>query len=186
LPFEGNANDGSKSPIVGVVTGVTYVPGRVGKAASFTNASIIFPHAPKLDMTAFTVEMFISPASLPGVDARAGLLDSDARLGVFLRATQVECHGSNNTVFAINLPSFSPSAFHHVACVEDGANLTGYLDGVQVGSIACGFPIINTSGVTLGQNDPSGDVYSGVIDELRIFSVARSPTEIAAAAARTK
>ncbi len=73
--------------------------------------------------------------------------------------------------------------WHHVAGTYDGATMRLYVDGQLVAEQAGSIVIADaaTSGLYVGgsQNNP-GRVFAGVIDEIRVWSVARTPAEIQA------
>ncbi|GAB3876197.1 hypothetical protein GCM10028824_33470 [Hymenobacter segetis] len=77
--------------------------------------------------------------------------------------------------------------WHHVAATFDGTTRTIYLDGVAVGSdTPGGHTVPSPSNLRIGcTNDPSSganyEYFNGSIDEVRIWSVARSAAEIKAA-----
>lgn len=76
--------------------------------------------------------------------------------------------------------------YHHVACVVDPSlsSLFLYIDGVlaPVNTISTGgfptFPITNR--FVLGQNNGSASFYTGLLDDVRIWDIARTQTQIQA------
>ena len=100
----------------------------------------------------------------------------------------------NNGQLSFNLGSgswhelLSPTAamttgtFHHVAGTYDGATMRLYIDGTEVASTPAAFSIADASvNLLLGnsQGNP-GRVFHGVLDEVRIWNVARSGDQIRA------
>ena len=70
----------------------------------------------------------------------------------------------------------------HLACVFDGTKILLYVNGVQV-DMDNGHPQQSASGSeAVGGNAPSGTPFIGAIDSLRVFKVARTAEQIAAAA----
>ena len=71
--------------------------------------------------------------------------------------------------------------WHHIAVTwKQGGNFTSYLDGVQVASRAVGaaaLPVAN-SGMTLGSLVGVTEFTNGNLDEVRVFNVALSQTQI--------
>ncbi len=128
---------------------------------------------------AITIELFMRPDELP-MTGRAGLLDDDGQYGLFLEPTgSLRC---TTAVAAVNTPAgtFTAGAWHHVACSYDGAMIRLYVDGVMrvagpgTGLLGTG----STIGMAIGHNAPTGDNFVGAIDGLRIWSSARSASEI--------
>ena len=82
---------------------VTWQDGRVGQGATFATGGIEFPYAAKLDLDALTMEAFVSPKTLPADAVRMGILDSDARFGLFLIGTKLSCIGAGGTPSALSV-----------------------------------------------------------------------------------
>jgi uncharacterized repeat protein (TIGR01451 family) len=66
-------------------------------------------------------------------------------------------------------------AWHHLALVSSGSSLSLRLDGAEIGTVPGGPGTAAVDSVTLGEG------YVGAIDEVRIWSTARSQAELAAA-----
>ena len=70
----------------------------------------------------------------------------------------------------------SAHEWHHVALVYDGNTVAYYLDGCREasGDLKGRMLLVDTP-VAIGQNGRNGEHYEGMMDEVRISSVARSP-----------
>jgi len=173
--------------------------GRVGDGGGFGASTVLhFPEDSRLDLdAAWSFEMFVKLDALPdpeNPDQRVGVLDNDGQYSLFIRSRDPE----NARAFAYcnaQATVFSEVAievgdWHHLACVQDRGTLSIYVDGAMT-------PIGNTTpiasgvrnGTTVGQNGDGDastvdDPLIGTIDELRVWNVARSADQIAAAAAR--
>ncbi len=182
MPFEGNTLDGSGNPFLGAASNVAFVPGAVGQAGSFSSSSVIFPYHPRLDVDAVTIEAFVRPLEEPKPGMRMGILDSDARFGIFLMPSGMfQC----NATAVFPFPRPAAPARMHLACTGDGMTVKAYVNGILVGMTAAAGPLAKTAaGMSVGMNSPSGDPLLGSIDELRVWSRVRTDAEIAAAAAR--
>ena len=82
-------------------------------------------------------------------------------------------------------PAASPVAANqwtYLAVTADGKNLTVYVNGKQAAQAAATLPALNAA-ATIGADAtgaPAGfAAYSGVLDELRLSKIARSPAAIA-------
>lgn len=72
--------------------------------------------------------------------------------------------------------------WHHIAIVRDQTNLDQiiYIDGVEEVNV----PLIQTGTIStiaplnIGWSDPFGRYLKGIVDEVRIWNVARSASEI--------
>lgn len=76
--------------------------------------------------------------------------------------------------------------WHHVAASWDGTELSLYVDGQldNTASYSAGSVVANSDPVTIGgRNDGNGDDYSGLMDDVRIYTRALSANEIASMAA---
>ena len=179
--LDGSTSDRSGSALSPMAANVTFVPGRVGMAAHFdATTSLDIPETAALDVPAVTIEAWIR-AAIPGAGLRSGVLDNQGQYSLYLYpAGALRCHGFD---VAANI---SAQTWTHVACTYDGANRV-YVNGMKVGEDAGGggaLATIGTTGISIGADNPpgSGSPLLGEIDQLRIFSVARTDAQIAAAA----
>lgn len=71
--------------------------------------------------------------------------------------------------------------WHHVAAVVDNGSMFLYIDGQQVASATYpGSPTVCELPFTIGESSGfPGRVFDGIIDEVRVWNVARSATQIA-------
>lgn len=81
--------------------------------------------------------------------------------------------------------TYTPGVWVHIALVHDGGTLRAYKNGVEAGSVASGptgqpdtgaHPVLYLGGVI--KTSESNHTFEGQIDEVRLWSVARSTTEI--------
>lgn len=78
------------------------------------------------------------------------------------------------------------SKWQHVAFVYDGTNITGYIDGKECGSTTFSYTDVAAHDVTIGSFYAAATTYdyNGMMDELRISNIARTPEEIKLDASR--
>ena len=185
-----NEVDGAPQPTAPV--GLTFVQGRVGQGVSMGAASFVsMPDDPRWYTSAFALEAWVNARALPPDGGRAGIIDSEGRYSIFLyESGRIACSGT----VRIYGPNLSADSWTHLACVLDGSQLTLYVNGTAVatasdagagtneGGTADGAPVVATTNI--GSNAPSGDLFFGAIDEVRIFRAARTPAQVAAAANR--
>jgi proline-specific peptidase len=78
--------------------------------------------------------------------------------------------------------NFQIGKWHHLATTYDGHTITAYVNGVKIGSEnASGEMAIDKADLFIGKGDPefsSGEYFHGVLDEIRLWNVARSEQEI--------
>jgi Concanavalin A-like lectin/glucanases superfamily/IPT/TIG domain len=149
------------------------------------------PHSPALvPSTALTVEAwaYYDPTA-PGGWNRPSIIrksqgshsyilvkhDGTGSLLEFIVSTSV---GGQHILFAPGpLPQFQ---WLHVAGTYDGSQLRMFWNGVQVSSMAASGTVSSDNGVLqLGQGGSASETWKGMIDEIRVWSVARTGPQIA-------
>ncbi|MBX3189525.1 MAG: LamG domain-containing protein [Labilithrix sp.] len=184
MRFEGAvADESAHAQRVDVGGAPALSPGVRGNSVSMTASTTIHvPHGPVWSFTALTVELWFRPRALPGGGGRAGLADKDGTFGLFVHPDgSVACTMNGN----VGAPRAAEvNRWTHVACTNGGGRVTIYVDGVEVASANAGAVSAGGALTAIGGDSPSGDPFSGEIDEVRLFSRARSREEIAAAAVK--
>ena len=88
-----------------------------------------------------------------------------------------------------SIPTPSLNTWYHVAATYDGntGQMVGYWNGDQIGSASVGGGAISISTIPLwlGNGQYGGENLIGNLDEFKLFSTTRTPTEICADALRT-
>jgi len=180
--FEGNTVDlsGAIAPLES--TGIAFVPGgKEDQAAQFNaNSALRFAPNPAFDLPAngAAIEAWIR-RDATGADAV--VFDDDARFSLTINAAgKVWCKSSGGAV--IGATTVPVGQWAHVACVIDSGQLRAYMNGVE-DAVGAGTIVASPgSAAAIGGNSPSGEPFIGLIDSFRVFKVARSAAEIAAAA----
>lgn len=179
--FEGSLVDGSPNALVAATSnGVTFAAGKKGQALKLDESTEIrFGFSDAFNVKAATVEAWVYRDPISFADDT--VFDADARF-----AMTVEQDGTLrcNTSLAISRGGKVPIAqWVHVACTFDGAKITNYVGGVATGSAPSALAADPAAGAAIGDNSPEGgEQLLGMIDSLRVFSIARTPAQIAAAA----
>jgi hypothetical protein len=153
-----------------------------GTAAYFSSGkSMVITDQPFWHVDAFTVEMWTKWDPV-GVDRY--WLDSPGRFIMSSANSQFYCGLSGQSYFS-NGYALPSDKWMHIACVYDGAVLTQYIDGVVSKQKEFNVTIPDTSVHTKIGVD-SGELYPlyGLIDNLRIFNIARSAEQICTSAGR--
>jgi hypothetical protein len=195
------AVDASPSGRHGSITGAVRVPGRVGGALSFNGISdwvTVFDGAAgtPLDATAgVTIEAWVNPTALGGWDTvvlkERGINalsyslyanDGSPEPGGFaVPAGYVRVQGVEPAVRGAELLPLD--TWTHLATTYDGTTQRIYVDGVEVASRPQTGPIEAGDGpVRIGGNGAfaGGEFFQGAIDEVRIYSGARTAAQIQA------
>jgi concanavalin A-like lectin/glucanase superfamily protein len=176
--FEGTTADASANHLATTMTNVTFISGKLGMAAhTDATTQINVAENPALDPQAITIEAWIR-APLPPAGGRGGIVDNQGQWGFFLHEQgELQCITGGNVMASIVADTWT-----HVACTYDGTrNL--YVNGLLVDASAPGGAPLTaggTDGMSIGADNPpgAGSPLNGDIDQLRIFSVARTPSQI--------
>ena len=200
-PFNGNANDASGNGTDGTVYGATLTTNRFGNSnAAYYFGGAAYITAP-LGNNAFggdfTVSVWYNPYDL--ANGWLTLLDAEDNDGnyAFTMSIAGQASGANigwlgaGSTYApasgcwnVNSGGAVPvSAYSHAVITKAGTTVTMYLNGhaTSTGSVTHASP---TSGqfITIGRSDvgfwSSAWTFHGVLDDVRIFNRALSPTEV--------
>jgi hypothetical protein len=183
-------DDGSGNGNTGTISGATRAAaGKYGSGLDFngTTAWVTVPDAPALDLsTAMTLEAWVYPRALAGWNtvllkeitgglAYAIYANANAPFPIgYMRPP-----GAANSIGAAGTAALALNAWSHLAATYDGATVRLYVNGAQVGSQAATGPITTSTGpLRIGGNGVWGEYFSGLIDEVRVYSRALSVAEI--------
>jgi PKD repeat protein len=176
----GNANGGS-------VTGAAWVDGRFGKALSFdgVNDLVTVSDAPSLDLTgAITLEAWVFPRTMSGwrtvlLKERPNQLAYGLYGNTDTNRANLEIATASSTLDVRATAALPLNTWSHLAGTYDGATLRLYVNGTQVSSrAASGAITASANPLRIGGNTIWGEYFDGLIDEVRIYTRALSPSEI--------
>lgn len=148
-----------------------------------TNDLVVVPNRPLLELTDGTLELWFKPDWAPGSIAYDPVLIANRQGAVLTRySLQVDrnlagvalANGSSVSTVA---HAFTRGEWVHLALVESGPTAQVYVNGQSIGSTSNGFGTIIGLPLQLG-SDGTGEFFRGQMDEVRIWSIARSATEI--------
>jgi hypothetical protein len=184
--FENNLTDDSSYHNNGTAT-ETYANGKAGKAVVIgTTNGIDIADSASFDVADLTIEAWISPSTIPTGTNRAGILDYDGQYGFFLHPNGDLICTAGGSVTA--QASVQPNRWTHIACTHANNTISIYADGALITSgAATALPTGSTTGITLGGNNPAngGSPLTGMLDQVRLFSVGRSAQQICTDAGKT-
>lgn len=193
--FENNTTDGSQYMLAADPTGATFVqsmPG-LGKALSLADTSNVqIAETAHLDLQSFTVEAWLNPSFFSGQNL--SVVNNGGQYGMFVDpgnipfCVKITPPSSIVSTYAPAVMALRTGHWTHVACVYDGANLTVYVDGAKANADPRGGAVATMAmgGTGIGSQTPTQakeNHYVGLIDNLRIWSVARKQDDICADAA---
>jgi hypothetical protein len=169
----------------GSYVGGTTQPGAVGRSAYVGGSShVAFGDVADLDGNRpFTIELLLMPHGYgqwrPILSKLIGTSSGREGWSMYLTPTgDLLCerrHAKSADVAVA--PALQTYAWSHVACVYDGSSLRVHVNGVQRAGATAGLPIGNTSiGLTAGLDD-LGQRFTGLLDELAIWSGAALTAE---------
>ncbi len=175
--FDGDAIDDSAYGNDGTTAGVSFVPGNDGAAMHPITDSVRVPDTASLAVSsAITIDVWLYAITLPIGGARMGIIDDDGQYGLFIRAGgEIFCTLAGVSSPASAFGGLPVAAWTHVTCVYDGATIRIIVNGALVVSNTAGGTINTTgsaNGVAIGGNSPSGDLFNGWIDDLRVYGAA--------------
>jgi fibronectin type 3 domain-containing protein len=172
----------------GTIANATWTAnGKFGKALVFNgaNALVTIPDAPALRLTTgMTLEAWVNQPVVntgwrdivyKGNDnyyLEASTSAGPPAIGVTVGATQTEAFGA--TALPVNIWTFLAASY-------DGSTLRFYINGTQVSSQPRTGPIVTSfNALQIGGDSIYGQFFQGLIDEVRVYSVALSPAQIQA------
>jgi hypothetical protein len=165
--------------------GVTFTPGEVGPALSLSGASnsyVFVGDAPSLELTgAITIDAWVSSPAFGGriVDKIQAYGSNGYMLDTYQDRLRMNV-GPNAVSSTTLLPM---GAMTHVAGVYDGSSsITLYVNGSLVGTGSFTPQTTPTSQLPLriGADSNGTSLFTGIIDEVRLFGRALSAVEILA------
>jgi hypothetical protein len=99
----------------------------------------------------------------------------------------IEIHLNNDTIAFRRIDSYPDSGgrilpigvWTHIAATFDGATARFYVDGEETGNGDFSFAQDEEAALHFGSGDPNGgNAFNGALDEVRIYDIALSQTEI--------
>ena len=181
----GNSNDGT------LMGGTKWISGKFGNALSFDGdgdyvqlpASNII-----LNTSTFTIEAWfktsVNHPAYGGTEGRIVNLARDAAgfsaVALYVEENNIAVCYRTTTKFkhlkhAVN---YHDDVWHHIAVTRDASTYKLYYDGSLVASQADTFYGFGTSAAYFGTFNSSGRFFNGLIDEVRIWNTALTPSMI--------
>ena len=180
-----DSSDKGNSGAIG--TAVWSTTGKYGNALSFngTSAKVVVPDSASLRLTtAMTLEAWVNPTAGNGGWTDVVYKGDD---NYFLEAyTSSGGPAAGATLGNVNTVAQAGSllpinTWTHLAETYDGTTLRLYINGALAASVArSGLILTSSNPLEIGGDRIYGQYFSGLIDEVRIFNVARTPSQIQA------
>jgi chitodextrinase len=160
--------------------------GRYGNALVFngTNARVAVPDAAALHLTAsLTLEAWVNP-SATSPDWADIIYKANDNYYLEAGTSRSGAPAAGATAGGVNTNAFGSAAlptntWTHIAETYDGSLLRLYVNGVQVASQPLtGSLATSTNPLEIGGDSLYGQFFQGTIDEVRVYNVALTPTQI--------
>ncbi|MBI3384566.1 LamG domain-containing protein, partial [Candidatus Gottesmanbacteria bacterium] len=189
----GNAADSSGNGNTGTPTGTTVVTGKFGNARSFNGTSDLISIANSASLNpsvAITIEAWIKRSAtgvngywIVGKDDSASQRSFDFWTDSTNKLNALICQNAACSTYiqTNSTGTVADTNWHHVAMTFTASSNVGfYIDGVLDSSVSTTVSGIanSTSAVQIGARTSAANYFSGIIDDVRISNIARSPEEI--------
>jgi glucose/arabinose dehydrogenase len=178
----GNGNNGT------LVGGTWTTAGRNGSALVFngTSTMVTVPDAPSLDLTTgMTLEAWVNP-TLDDASWRSVIFKERPGGMLYSLYAANGAHRPTGQVFVANAERDATGqapvqvgTWSHLATTYDGSNVRFYANGVLAGTLPFSGSLASTTNpLRIGGNTIWGEFFSGMIDDVRIYSRALTAAEI--------
>ncbi|HGJ64508.1 TPA: LamG domain-containing protein [bacterium] len=173
----GNKNDGK------IIRNPEWVDGKFGKALKFDGGQrnkVEIPHSDSFAeiKNAVTIEAWINPANF-NVWTSFGV-KGDITYGMFINpSAYVRMHYSGGSTLDTPANSIKANEWTHVVGTYDGKAVRIYLNGEMKAELATNVAIpANTASFVIGGTQESRDWFTGMVDEVKLYSRGLTEEEI--------
>lgn len=191
---DGNiANDYSGNGNAGTENNTTITNGKVGRARNFNDAvnKILINDNSSLNIAnTGTFELWVKPDPLTWatttyntfLDKAPPFSEPSYRVQRYMGTNELEFYdGENSTIIHSEITEpgeIIPDIWNHIVVTVNKGTAKGYINGVEVFSEPVRSPLnFNTDDVLIG-NSSEGDVFYGIIDEVKIYNRVLGAEEI--------
>ena len=174
----------------GVSSGVTYVTGKFGKAASYDGSGDQITASNFASLSQVGISMWVN---MPNISQQAGLIaryGTNREFAIYMYSgnltASIYYNGNNGNATQVTASTYmSNNTWHHIAYTANGSTAPKlYIDGSEVGTpqhtdaAKCAY-YTSSEPLDIGHfaNNSSYN-YEGKIDQVRIFSKELSPGEV--------
>ncbi len=186
---DGNiSNDYSGNGNAGAENNTTIINGKVGRARNFNDAvnKILINDNSSLNITnAGTFELWVKPDPLTWatttynafLDKAPPLGEPSYRVQRYMGTNELEFFDGESSSI-IHGGTITPDSWNHIVVTVNKGTAKGYINGIEVFSEPVRNPLnFNTNDVLIG-NSSEGDVFYGIIDEVKIYNRVLGAEEI--------
>ncbi len=171
-----------------LINGPARVAGKLGPALRFDGIDdyVNVPDSGALDLSnRMTISLWFKPSQL--LNSFSGRKDLLKKLNAYwLILNYPGSDGKLSFVFNSGSPivksatsSWISNTWYHAAATYDGAQMKLYINGVLEGNVGTAVPAVaNAAALQIGGNSDHSTYYPGCIDDVRLYNVAMSASEI--------
>ncbi len=152
---------------------------------------VSIPHDESLSLSTFTVEAWVNPSQIKGdwqpLVTKESSNGGQRNYGLFIAPNEMRvlfsflASNGSTWIYDYSQSSLVFNQWNHIAMTYDGSSLNFYLNGDLDKSLdAIATPIQNTEPLKIGKENSVFNPFSGEIDEVRIWNIARTAEEIQA------
>ncbi len=187
--FGNTALDGTSNGSNGVITAASRVDGKFGKGLlfGFDNSYVSIDDILHFDEDLITIEVWINPNEIQEGKTYRIFGEYDySGLDFQIRDGRLEILNEGQSYHYGSL-TISPNVWTHIAFTSDGKDIVTYINGVEDARTRITLPLDYIANIRIGVNwiytggsplDDYIEEFPGIIDELRIWNIARSGSEI--------
>jgi hypothetical protein len=168
-----------------LVGGPSWVAGQFGSALSFNGTSSYAATGLTTNLPNWTISAWVRSPAAPTSGPASGPIHREANYQInwnhtsaaFQGAAGVEVSGS---WYPASFGALAANTWYYVAASYDGETLKTYTNGVLVTSNTApsGAPNAEPTALTIGRHSALNQFFQGIVDNVRIYNRALSPTEI--------
>ena len=183
-PSGATVTDSSGKGNNGTISNATRTLGKYGNALSFNGANALVTVADSTSLhltTAMTLEAWVNPATASSA-WRDVIYKADDNY--YLEGTSTNGGSPAGGTSGSPTPVYGTSplpvnSWSHLALTFDGSVLRLYVNGIQAGTQAfTGSMATSANPLQIGGDSLYGQFYNGLIDEVRVYNIALTPTQI--------
>ena len=159
---------------------------RSGNALTFSKGSsqyVSVPHSASLNLPAFTMEAWVNYSGENITIIDKGNYNFLWSLNANNNGNKMGFYNNSNFLWNYSTAAVAQNTWTHVAITLSGGTLTFYINGVASGTASVGSSTADNIEMNIGRQQPSlcrCNHFNGTMDELRIWNVARSQSDILA------
>jgi hypothetical protein len=157
---------------------------KLGNALTFTKTSsryVSVPHSASLNLSDFTMEAWVNYSGENITIIDKGNYNFLWSLNANGNGNKMGFYSNSNSTWNYSSAAVAQNTWTHVAITLSGGTLTFYINGVASGTASVGSATTDNIEMNIGRQQPSScrcNHFNGTMDELRIWNVARSQSDI--------